>query len=529
MPYCIYLRKSRLDIDIDNNTIEETLIRHHKVLVELGKKLGLEITQVYKEVVSGETISQRPLMQKLLYEVEKKVWEGVLVIEIERLARGDTVDQGIVAQTFKYSSTKIITPTKIYNPNNEFDEEYFEFGLFMSRREYKTINRRLQKGRLASVKEGKYVGNQAPYGYVRKKILDNKGYMLKPHPEEADVVKIIYKLYTQGELQPNGNYKKLGVSLICKKLNLLSIKPRKSEYWSSSSIRDIIINPVYNGKIRWNNRPVQKKIVEGKSQTTRPRSSSSNCIIVDGLHPSIVDENTWKLAQSIMKSKSKNPTPSNYILKNPLSGIVICGVCKRKMVRRPIKNKEKDAVLMCPSSGCSNVSSKLYIVEKQIISTLEVWLKSYKLTFTEKNSKNDISCDIHIYLKSIKNINAKIAKIESQINKLQDLLEQGVYSKDTFLKRLKILSDKIKHLEYNKNIIENKIIIIKKYKKNNKNIDYNSKFILDIYNKTNVPKLKNDLLKEVIEKVLYTKTVNTRWSNTPDTFEIDVYPKLPCL
>ena len=47
-----------------------------------------------------------------------------------------------------------MTPSKTYDPENEFDEEYFEFGLFMSRREYKTINRRLQRGRAASIKEG---------------------------------------------------------------------------------------------------------------------------------------------------------------------------------------------------------------------------------------------------------------------------------------------------------------------------------------------------------------------------------------
>lgn len=84
-------------------------------------------------------------------------------MEVERLARGDTIDQGLVAQAFKFSDTRIITPVKSYDPNNEFDEEYFEFGLFMSRREYKVINRRLQRGRLASVKEGKWVSNRAPY------------------------------------------------------------------------------------------------------------------------------------------------------------------------------------------------------------------------------------------------------------------------------------------------------------------------------------------------------------------------------
>lgn len=66
-----------------------------------------------------------------------------------------------MSQTFKYSGTKIITPMKVYDPENEFDEEYFEFGLFMSRREYKTINRRLQRGRISSAKEGKFVGKTA--------------------------------------------------------------------------------------------------------------------------------------------------------------------------------------------------------------------------------------------------------------------------------------------------------------------------------------------------------------------------------
>lgn len=129
----------------------ETLARHEKLLLELAKKRNYNVTQIYREVVSGETIAARPVMQHLLQEVEQGLWDGVIVVEVERLARGDTIDQGIMAQAFKYSNTLIITPLKVYDPNNEFDEEYFEFGLFMSRREYKTINRRLQRGRVASL------------------------------------------------------------------------------------------------------------------------------------------------------------------------------------------------------------------------------------------------------------------------------------------------------------------------------------------------------------------------------------------
>ena len=147
--YCLYLRKSRIDLEAEANGQGDTLARHRADLLKLARKRGLNITGCYEEVRSGESIAERPEMQRLLNDVEAGRWTGVLVMEVERLARGNTTDQGVVADTFKYSDTKIVTPNKVYDPGDEFDEEYFEFGLFMSRREYKTINRRLQRGRRA--------------------------------------------------------------------------------------------------------------------------------------------------------------------------------------------------------------------------------------------------------------------------------------------------------------------------------------------------------------------------------------------
>ena len=202
--YLIYLRKSRADIEAEQRGEGETLARHERSLLDLAGRLKLNIVDIYREVVSGETIAARPVMQQLLTEVESGLWAGVLVMEVERLARGDTIDQGIVAQAFKFSGTKIVTPSKTYDPENEFDEEYFEFGLFMSRREYKTINRRLQRGREASIKEGKYVGSISPYGYDKVKLERDKGFTLAPNPDQAPIVRMIYELYTRGEMLPGG-------------------------------------------------------------------------------------------------------------------------------------------------------------------------------------------------------------------------------------------------------------------------------------------------------------------------------------
>lgn len=127
--YCMYLRKSRADIEAEARGEGETLARHQAILIELAKRQGLNIVKAFKEIVSGDSIAARPQMQNMLAEITEKKYAGVLVVEVERLARGDTIDQGVVAQAFKQSDTKIITPIKTYDPSNEYDEEYFEFSL----------------------------------------------------------------------------------------------------------------------------------------------------------------------------------------------------------------------------------------------------------------------------------------------------------------------------------------------------------------------------------------------------------------
>ena len=108
MAYCIYLRKSRADRELENQGHGDTLKRNRDTLIELAKKKHLVIEEIYEEVVSGDSISARPQMQRLLNDVSEGKWQGVLVMEIERLARGDTSDQGIVTNTFTYSNTLII-------------------------------------------------------------------------------------------------------------------------------------------------------------------------------------------------------------------------------------------------------------------------------------------------------------------------------------------------------------------------------------------------------------------------------------
>ena len=521
MAYCMYLRKSRADMEAEERGEEETLARHKKVLFELAGKMNLDITRIYREVESGETISSRPVMQQLLKDVEEGMWEGVLVVEVERLARGDTIDLGIVAQTFKYSNTKIITPMKVYDPLDEFDEEYFEFGLFMSRREYKVINRRLQRGRIESAKEGKYVGTIPPYGYIRKRLENNKGYTLVPHPEQAQVVKLIFSWYIGGA----------GITKIVRNLNDMGIPTAKSGQWTNSTVQNILRNPVYIGKIRWNFRPHVKRMVNGKIVQQRPRTDKKDWILADGLHEPIIDEDTFEHVQKYLSKNPSPPIPYRYAIKNPFAGLIICGVCGRKMVRKPFKNGHP-SYLICQHPACKNVSSPLYLVEDRLLQAIEKWLKNYRLQLNESSNLKQ-HCSKHIEINVIKNsinrIDKELENLYIQSDRLHDLLEQGIYSPEKFLERNKNISQRIVHAENNKRELINKLnkLLYSNNEDHKRISETRIESIVDLYYMIENPSDKNKLLKEIIKKAVYSKSIKGRWHNEPDNFELIVYPYLP--
>ncbi len=525
MKYCIYLRKSRADIEAEEHGEGETLARHERALMELAKKLKLNITKIYKEVVSGETITARPVMQQLLSDVEKCVWAGVLVMEVERLARGDTIDQGLVAQTFKYSNTKIITPMKTYNPNDQYDEEYFEFGLFMSRREYKTINRRLQAGRVASVKEGKWAGNKCPYGYKIVKLEGQKGYSLEVVPDEASIVKMIFELYTIGEEQEDGTIKRLGSTLISNKLNSMKIRAAKGGPWKPQRILELLRNPAYVGKVRWNSRPNIKKMHDGIITLERPRADLDDWIITDGMHEAIIDEDLFYKTQDYLKNNKPKPSPKMMPIKNPLSGLIVCGICGSKMTRRPYPNKSPDT-LLCPTSGCKNVCSYLATVENKLLESLQSWLNDYKLKLDIENKQNVSNTENEVVKQNIKLLEDEIKNLNKQLNNIHDFLEQGIYTTETFIERSQLINEKLKE---NKKSLE---VLNKTFEKENiikKNIiEFIPKMehVLGVYYSLDDPELRNELLREIISKAVYTKTKRVYNTKKYDDFELIIFPRI---
>lgn len=515
---CIYLRKSRADREAEARGEGETLARHERILLDLAKSRSYSVGAIYREIVSGETISDRPVIQQVLREVEAGLWDGVLVVEVERLARGDTIDQGVVSRAFQYSDTKIITPTKTYDPDNEFDEEYFEFGLFMSRREYKTIKRRLNAGRIASVKEGKYCGTKPPYGYERIKLHGEKGFTLQPVPDQVKIVQLIYSWYS------GATGERIGVAKIVRKLNDMGIKSALGKDWTPISVQTILANPIYIGMIRWNGRKTVKTIKDGTVVKSRPRAKAEDTLLFPGRHPAIISKEMYDTVQQIRKKNPPRPISIQNTIKNPLAGIVYCSKCGRAMVRRPYQKHGQEDTLLCPYTSCSTVSSKLSLVEAAVLNGIQELVDEYRLndTISLPSTANQIRFKEQL----IEEKENELMKLNSQKLKQFDLLEQGIYTTEIFLERSNAIAaslnscskiiEHLKHeLKHDKEIMEQQSIFIPQCEK-----------LLENYWSLDTAS-KNKMLKELIEKAEYTKDSKNAFRRGDDvTFVLDIFPRI---
>ena len=489
MKTCIYLRKSRKDRDHLNESIEETLRRHEEQLLAHAQKAGLNIVEIKKEVVTGDSIALRPQMQDLLEEVEEGLYDAVLVMAIDRLGRGDMIDQGIVANTFKKSGTRILTPDKEYNLDDEYDEEFYDLSAFFARKELKTIKRRLQRGKKKSIQDGNYIGTSAPYGY------DKHDKTLVFNEEEKPIVELIFDLYVnQG----------MGDTKIARYLTERAILNKSGKtIWDRTTIRNMIRNPVYMGKIAWGKRDFS---YTDKGKRTSKFKPLSEWQIYDGRHEAIISEEMFSQAQELSKDRY---TPHIHIkspLRNPISYIMKCGACGHTMTIRTSKGKQD--TLRC-YRHCGGVSSAyISIIEEALIGQLEDLLYDLECNYDYEAQRRNIDQEYELLENAIKAIDAELDQLATQKIKQYELLEQGIYDTDTFLQRSRAVAEATDNAKDRKEEalqqMDKCIEDIDKIGNSLPKIKRARDFLRESYWASD-PQHKNEFLLEIIDQVVYFK------------------------
>lgn len=401
----IYLRKSRADDPM--LTVEEVLSRHETKLNEwVDRNLPSPIPDEnrFREVVSGESITDRPEFQKVLKLVEKPSIKAVLVVDLARLGRPDTAEIGFISKIFRYTNIRVITPERTFNVADDFEREMFETELKRGNFYLESSKKQLRRGRDISAQVGNYLCSRAPFGYDKTTITENKRKCptLAINEEQANIVRMIFDAYV------NEN---IGTQAISNRLNDLNIKSPRGSVFTPDSIRTILENPVYIGKVRWNDRKAVLVVDNGKFRKTRPKTSEDERILSDGKHPAIISEELFYAAKE--KRGKSHRTCDNKELRNPLASLLYCecgrAMAYRHSTRGDLKYRREPRLVCngqkyCGSGSCSVSEMTDFVAEllRQKIAEFEVKVKT----------GDDTSDDFHEKL--VKNLEKKLVDLNAK-------------------------------------------------------------------------------------------------------------------
>ena len=495
-----YGRKSRTDDPL--LSVEEVLDKHDKIIEEYAEKyLGGPIPEEnkYREVGSAESLDSRPEILRLLKAIENPAIKAVAVVEVQRLSRGDLEDAGRLIRILRYTNTYVITPMKIYDLRDEYDRDAFERELKRGN-EYLEYFKKIQaRGKVASVKEGNYVGSVAPYGFDRIEKTDGKKtyHTLIERKDQADVVRMIFNWYCNEDI---------GVTAICRRLEELGIKTKTGgKYWRTYQIFSMLENVHYIGCVRWNWRKTIKIIEDQEIRKLRPKAKVDEYLIFEGKHDGIISEETFYKAREIRGNRHR--TKQDLTLKNPFSGIMYCK-CGAKMGYNTYRRKGVEFAppkLVCNNQvHCKSGSVLFDEIYKDICNTLKDCIEDFQVRI--ENNQDD-SFKLHKDL--VDRLEKKLKELEEkEIKQWEDQYNPDVAMPQEIFKKLnqKLLAEKE---EVQKSLAKAKGSMPKQ-------VDYREEMrkfedALDALEDPDVDaKLKNQFLKDIIDKIEYERGSTVR-------------------
>ncbi|WP_342544459.1 recombinase family protein [Lysinibacillus sp. FSL W7-1291] len=368
----IYARVSTTEQAEEGYSIDEQI----RVLKEFCEKEGYGVYDEYVDRgISGKNITGRPAIKRLLADAEQKKFDIVLVWKMNRLAR-KSLDLMNIVEQLNSKNIAFRSYTEKYETETPTGKLHFQMMAAIAEYERNNIAENVKMGMIARAKDGQWNGGQVMGYDVVEKDSENKKRKqtgLQINEQEAKIISLIFKMYTTGH----------GYKAIANKINQDGYRTKKNKTFSLNAIKTIVTNPVYAGYIRYN---VRRDWNEKRRNNINP-----NPIIVKGEHPSIISEETWKIAQKVYKERSCKP---NRIHEGvfPLTGIMRCPQCGAGMVIGRTTNRTKSGekrvleYYVCGAwknkgtVACRSNAVRTEYADDYVLNKLEALMKSEHLT-----------------------------------------------------------------------------------------------------------------------------------------------------
>jgi site-specific DNA recombinase len=192
------------------------------------------------------------------------------------------------------------------------------FDEYQSRENGKHVLRAMKE----NARQGFYNGSRLPLGYALSEV-DKRGHRTKKKlvidPVEAETVRLIYRLYLEGD----GGKGPMGVKEVTKALNGQGLRTRLGARFGVASVHKILTNPVYAGRWRFNQR---------EAKTGRPKPAGE---IIEVPVPAIIEQLVFDSVQGSLKARDPRILPPRVVT-GPilLTGLAHCATCGGAMTLR---------------------------------------------------------------------------------------------------------------------------------------------------------------------------------------------------
>ena len=323
------------------NQREQSIEDQVRVCREFAKRDGITILDehVYFDEAQSGAIRSRPGLEALKRAAEEKQFDAVLVDDSSRLSRDNQYFNTLLC-LFQYWGVSLISVSDGLDMREEHAKVAYQFRGIINELYLTDLKKKTHRGQMGQILRGFSVGSRG-YGYDTVPVGESKydkkgrlradGFKLVIIPEEAQIIRRIFKAFIEGK----------AITKIVRELNeeRVPTKARLKGGWNVSTVSRILKDEKYIGTFLWNRTMSVKDPLSGRmKQVERPKEE---WVIQDRPDIRIITDEEWNAAQArwrevegvFPRQKRKRGFEGkrkSYVDSHPthlLSGALKCGAC----------------------------------------------------------------------------------------------------------------------------------------------------------------------------------------------------------
>ncbi len=380
-------------------------------LLPFAESQDWEVVKVYREEGKSAKDMERPALQQMLADMKNSTFDVVLVHKLDRLTRS-VLDANKILQELEQYSVSFKSATEPYDTTTAQGKMFLNIMASLAQFEREQLAERVRFGMTQSAKEGKWSGGIIPLGY------DYKDGVFQINEEEAKLVKKIFDLT-----------KSTGFHNVAKELNAQGYKTKSGTKFSHTSIKYIVRNPFYIGKVRFND-----------NRTDRNKLPLDQQKLYNSDHPTFIDEQEfWNLQRELKKRSDNNISKhkTNYIFTGPLR----CARCGSKMSGN-MQHSTKSKIYRCNKKSttvngrCDMPQIREESIEKKILEQLDPLVNEYYANVEIEKNKVDNSA-----------VEKELKQIQKRMDKYKTMFVNDLIGIDELNENVYALREKEKELQ----------------------------------------------------------------------------------